>query len=78
MARQPLGRKKRNRIASKLGLPVGAAFVDSVWGRNWVEAFVSKDTSFLVNARTGDFTQLLDQGKEVTTNPQWRKIGCCA
>lgn len=78
MARQALGSKKRNRVGTKLGLPVAAAFVDSVWGRNWCEAFVSKDTSFLVNLRTGDFTQLFEKGQAITATPVWRKRGCCA
>jgi hypothetical protein len=78
MARQALGLKKRRRIAAMLGRSVIHANVNSSWGRNWIEAFVSPTDSFLVNQRTGLFTLLTNNGKLVTTKPLWRKLGCCA
>lgn len=79
MARQALGKKKRNKIEAKLGMKVVRAYVDAVWGRhNWAEVYVNDRDSFLVNLKTGDFAQLLMNNKVVTSKPLWRRIGCCA
>lgn len=78
MARQKLGKKKLFRVSEKLGLPVRIAFANSEWGHGWIECFTAEDTSFLINAKTGDFTQLYDRGQAVTSKPVWRKVGCCA
>jgi hypothetical protein len=78
MARQRLGQKKTKRLESKLGMKIAIAHVNSVWGRHWAEAWVNAKDSFLINMRTGDFTQLTASGKPIETKPLWRKVGCCA
>lgn len=78
MARQLLSAKKKYKVESKLGMPIRRAYVNSTWGHDWVEAWVTPGDSFLINRKTGDFTQLTMGGIPIDSKPLWRKVGCCA
>lgn len=78
MARQGLNLKKRRRVAEIIGMDVIEAHVNSVWGKGWVEAWVTPHDSMLVHLKTRIFTQLTMNGKAIEVKPLWRRKGCCA